>query len=43
MSEESISSKSKIITSLDLTQGYHQVKIAEKDVYKTEFSTTKCG
>jgi hypothetical protein len=26
-----------------LTQGYHQVKIAEAAVYKTAFSTTECG
>ena len=26
-----------------MTQGYHQVKIAEEDVYKTAFSTTECG
>ncbi|KAK2702427.1 hypothetical protein QYM36_018963, partial [Artemia franciscana] len=40
---DSISNKNKIFTSLDLTQGYHQVKIAEGDVYKTAFSTTECG
>jgi hypothetical protein len=40
---DSISSKNKIFTSLDLTQGYHQVKIAEKDVYKTAFCTSECG
>ena len=26
-----------------MTQGYHQVKIAEGDVYKTAFSKTECG
>ncbi|KAK2701257.1 hypothetical protein QYM36_020081 [Artemia franciscana] len=40
---DSISNKNKIFTSLDLTQGYHQVKIAEGDVYKTAISTTECG
>ena len=40
---DSISNKNKIITSLYWTQGYHQVKIAEGDVYKTAFSTTECG
>ena len=34
-----ISNKNKIFTSLGLTQGYHQVKIAEVDVFKTGFST----
>ena len=36
---DSISIKNKIFTSLDLTQGYHQVKIAVGDVYKTAFYT----
>ena len=40
---DSISSKNKIFTSLDLTQGYHQVKIAEKDVHKTAFSASEYG
>ena len=40
---DSISNKNKIFTSLDLTQGYHQVKIAQGDVFKTDFSTTECG
>ena len=26
-----------------MTQGYHQLKIAEGDVFKTAFSTTECG
>ena len=26
-----------------MTQAYHQVKIAEGDVYKTAFSTRECG
>ena len=33
------SNKNKKFTSLDLTQGYYQVKIAEFDVFKTGFST----
>ncbi|KAK2705021.1 hypothetical protein QYM36_017165 [Artemia franciscana] len=40
---DSISNKNKIFTSLELTQGYHQVKIAERDVYKTAFSIYECG
>ena len=28
---------------MDLTQGYHQVKITEKDVHKTAFSTSEWG
>jgi hypothetical protein len=31
------------LTFLDLTQGYHQVKIADNEVYKTAFSITECG